>query len=80
MFEKQFGALEDERTMALGNQVLDFRRHPGESIDSTLTRFALAQANADSVGAGLDNFHLTTTILFRALGIKVTHIQQIFLN
>ena len=35
-------ALEDERTMVSGNQVLDFRGRPVERIDSLLTRFDMA--------------------------------------
>ncbi len=66
----RFEALEDERTMTSGNQVLDFRARPGERIDALLTRFDMARHEAASVGAEMTNYHNLTTILLRACGVS----------
>ena len=65
----RFESLEDERSLKSGTQVLDFVAHPGEKIDHLLTRFDLARSEAETVGAGIDNFHTLTTILLRACRI-----------
>ena len=47
----QFEALEDERSMKSGTQVLDFVAYPGERLTTFLTRYDMARAEAESVGA-----------------------------
>eukprot|EP00959_Pyramimonas_sp_CCMP1952_P247164 5166370-Pyramimonas_sp.AAC.1 len=64
----KFERLEDERQLASGTQLIDFHAPRGERIDVTLTRLEIARLEAQSVGFGLPNFQLLTTILFRALG------------
>ena len=65
----RFEQLEDERTMSLGNMVLDFQGQRNERIDALLARFDMARHDAESVGAGMHNYHTLTTILLRACGI-----------
>ena len=65
----RFEALEDERALQSGTQLLDFSHRPGERIDALLTRFDLARHEADIVGAGIHNFHQLSTILLRAVRI-----------
>lgn len=73
----RFADLEDERSLSLGTQLLNFTARPGERIDSTLTRFDLARAEAQTVGAGIQNFHTLTTVLLRV--VRVTGQQMITL-
>ena len=61
-------SLEDERSLANGAMLLDFRSRPGESMDSLLTRFDMARHESEAVGAGVHNIHLLATLLIRASG------------
>ena len=66
----KFEVLEDERSLLSGTALLDFTSHPGERIDSVLTRFDMARFEAQSVGADIHNFHTMATILLRAIGVS----------
>ena len=55
--------------MQSGTAVIDFQARPNERIDSLLTRFDMAQSEAESVGAGMHNYHTLTTILLRVISI-----------
>lgn len=65
----RYEALEDQRVMQSGTAVLDCVSRSGERMDSLLARFGLARFEADSVGAGMHNYHTLTTILLRSLSI-----------
>ncbi len=71
----RYERLEGERTMTLGNLVLDFQGHRNERIEAILARFDTARHDADSVGAGIHNHYNLARILLRACGI--THDQLI---
>ncbi len=73
----QYEQLEDERAMSSGNMILDFRAQNGERIDSLLTRFDMARAEAATVGAGMDNFSILSTILLRACGVSANQTLQL---
>ena len=49
----RYEALEDERSLMSGTQLMDFTSRAGERIDSLLTRFDMARHEAESVGAGI---------------------------
>jgi len=53
----RYEALEDERTVNSGHQLLDFQALPNENIDTLLTRFDMARHEARNVGADIPNFH-----------------------
>ena len=71
LLSNRFEQLEDERTIELGNSVLDFRAVPREPIDHLLIRWDLARARSESVGAGWTNPYHLTTILLRQLQLTV---------
>ena len=73
----RFEALEDERALSSGTQVLDFRGRAGERIDILLARFDMARYEAEQVGAGIHNFHTLSTILIRACGVNATQMIQV---
>ena len=64
----RYESLEDERTLTSGTALLDFTGRPGESVDTTLTRFDMARHEAAAVGADINNFHIISTLLLRAIG------------
>ena len=66
----KFEHLEDERQLAQGTELIDFRVPSGERIDATLARFEVARLEAASVGFDIPNFQLLTMVLFRALGVS----------
>ena len=69
----RYEALEDERALSSGTQLLDFQSRPGERIDSLLTRWDMARHEAQSVGAGINNFVTLSTMLLRIIRVNPTH-------
>ena len=65
----RYESLEDERTLQSGTALLDFHGRPGETVDTTLTKFDIARHEATAAGAGIVNFRIINTMLLRAIGV-----------
>ena len=68
---------EDERITTDGTAIFDFQVNPRDGIDSILLDWDVARETAERVGAGLNNFHLLSMILFRKMGLRVETLQEI---
>ena len=55
---------EDERITTDGTAIFDFAVNPRDGIDSILLTWDTARETSEKVGAGLNNFHLLSMILF----------------
>ena len=55
----------------------DSQVNPRDGIDSILLDWDVARETSEKVGAGLNNFHLLSMILFRKLGLRVERLQEI---